>query len=60
VLYLIDLADCPYRSIGLSADACRVTTGRGPALRIGEPARDGTGSTEIRRGSSGGGERGRR
>jgi carboxypeptidase T len=27
VLYLIDMADCPYRSIGLSADACRVTTG---------------------------------
>jgi hypothetical protein len=29
VLYLIDMADCPYRSIGWSAEACRVTTGRG-------------------------------
>jgi carboxypeptidase T len=27
VLYLIDMADCPYRSIGLSVVACRVTTG---------------------------------
>jgi hypothetical protein len=27
VLYVIDMADCPYRSIGLSADTCRVTTG---------------------------------
>jgi hypothetical protein len=28
VLYLIDLADCPYRSIGWSAASCRVSTGR--------------------------------
>ncbi|MFL5771351.1 MAG: M14 family metallopeptidase [Chloroflexota bacterium] len=27
VLYAIDMADCPYRSIGLSVTACRVTTG---------------------------------
>ena len=27
VLYLLDMADCPYRSIGLSVDACRVTAG---------------------------------
>jgi hypothetical protein len=27
VLYLIDLADCPYRAIGLSARACHVMTG---------------------------------
>ena len=29
VLYLIDLADCPYRSIGWTVEACRVSTGRG-------------------------------
>ena len=29
VLYLIDLADCPYRAIGWTAEACRVSTGRG-------------------------------
>jgi carboxypeptidase T len=27
VLYLIDMADCPYRSIGLSVVTCRVSTG---------------------------------
>jgi carboxypeptidase T len=27
VLYLIDLADCPYRAIGLTVEACRVSTG---------------------------------
>jgi carboxypeptidase T len=29
VLYLIDMADCTYRSIGLTVDACRVSTGAG-------------------------------
>ena len=27
VLYLIDLADCPYRAVGRTLDACRVSTG---------------------------------
>jgi carboxypeptidase T len=27
VLYLLDMADCPYRSIGLAVEACRVSTG---------------------------------
>jgi hypothetical protein len=27
VLYLLDLADCPYRSIGLGVTACRVRAG---------------------------------
>jgi hypothetical protein len=27
VLYLIDMADCPYRSIGLAVEVCRVSTG---------------------------------
>ena len=29
VLYLIDMADCPYRSIGMTVEACRVSTGAG-------------------------------
>ena len=38
VLYLIDLADCPYRSIGLTIEACRVSTGSAYPRRSGQAA----------------------